>query len=61
MKAQLVICRDPIRPAHQRTVAEIRRGRRLRALAPRTQQPFICSVNGKWIRVRSSSSSTTSS
>lgn len=50
MKAQLVICRDPIRPAHQRTVAEIRRGRRLRALAPRTQQPFICSVNGKWIR-----------
>ena len=49
MRALVVTCRDPFRPANRRTVAEVRRGRRLRALAPRTQQPVICAVNGEWI------------
>ncbi|MEN9923919.1 MAG: hypothetical protein RL268_45 [Pseudomonadota bacterium] len=47
MKASLIICRDPIRPQQSREVIQLRRRRRLRALAPRTQQPHICLLNGR--------------
>lgn len=47
MEALLVTCRDPFRPANHRSVAVLRRGRRIRALAPKTRQPFICLYNGR--------------
>ena len=49
MKASVVTCRDPFRPANHRSVDIVRRRRSLRNLAPRTQLPVICQVNGQWM------------
>lgn len=49
MLAQVVVCRDPIRPSNNRTVTLMRRRRSLSNLAPKTSAPLICQVNGKWI------------
>lgn len=49
MKAVVVTCRDPFRPANHRSVDVVRRRRSLRNLAPRTRCPVICQVNGQWI------------
>lgn len=49
MLAQVVVCRDPIRPANNRTVTLMRRRRSLSNLAPKTSAQLICNVNGKWI------------
>ncbi|MDD5249633.1 MAG: host specificity factor TipJ family phage tail protein [Rhodocyclaceae bacterium] len=46
MKALVTVCRDPFHPMLHRTSTTLRRRRRLRALAPRTQAPFICLING---------------
>ena len=40
MKAVCITVRDPFRPLEHRTVAPIGRRRRIRALAPKTKQPF---------------------
>lgn len=48
MKATLVICRDPFVPARHRTVATLRRRRRLSALAPKGA-PVVCNLNGQWL------------
>ena len=49
MKALVVTCRDPFRPANHRTANVVKRRRSLRNLAPRTSLPVICQVNGEWI------------
>jgi len=49
MKALVITCRDPFRPANQRSVDVVRRRRSLRNLAPRGRLPVICQVNGQWI------------
>lgn len=49
MKALVVTCRDPFRPANHRTASVVRRRRSLRNLAPRTKCPVICQINGRWI------------
>ncbi|MEW6314123.1 MAG: phage tail protein [Pseudomonadota bacterium] len=46
MRAAVVHVTDPFNPHNHRRVHEVRRRRRLRALAPRTRSPFICLVNG---------------
>lgn len=47
MRALVVTCRDPFRPAHNRTATLVRRRRRIESLAPKTRQPFICLLNGQ--------------
>lgn len=47
MRAQLVTVSNPLQPFDSRKVIEIRRRRRLSTLAPKTDRPFICIVNGK--------------
>ncbi|ABE50948.1 host specificity factor TipJ family phage tail protein [Methylobacillus flagellatus] len=47
MKATVITVRNPFAPAQNRTVTEIRRRRRIAALAPQTAMPFICHLNGK--------------
>ena len=47
MQALVVTCRDPFRPSHRRSVATVRRRRRIAALAPRTCQPVVCILNGQ--------------
>lgn len=47
MIAHVIICRDPFRPGFRREHRTISRRSSIRALAPRTQQPFICIYNGQ--------------
>lgn len=47
MLATVITCRDPFRPHAHRAVAPVRRRRRVRALAPKTKQPFIALLNGR--------------
>jgi len=47
MQATVVTCRDPFRPQVHRTVQGIRHRRRIRSLAPKTNQPFIAILNGR--------------
>lgn len=47
MEATLIVASDPFNPARHRQISTLRRRRRIRALAPRTQRPFICLLNGK--------------
>lgn len=49
MKALVVTCRDPFRPANHRSANVVTRRRSLRNLAPRSRSPVICQVNGQWI------------
>jgi len=49
MKALVVTCRDPFRPANHRTALVVRRRRSLRNLAPRDGLPVVCQLNGEWI------------
>lgn len=49
MKALVVTCHDPFRPAHRRSTALVRRRRSLRNLAPKSRLPVICQLNGEWI------------
>jgi hypothetical protein len=46
MKASVTICRDPFHPGRHRDTRILTRRRKIAALAPRTQQPFICLING---------------
>ena len=46
MKAYCVTVRDPFHPASSREVRQVGRRRRIRALAPRTQNPHIALLNG---------------
>jgi hypothetical protein len=46
MRASLTVVRDPFNPWQHRECRNIGRRRKLRALAPKTTQPFICLVNG---------------
>lgn len=47
MRAVCITVRDPFRPLEHRTVAPIGRRRRIRALAPKTKQPFVALLNGR--------------
>lgn len=47
MRAVCITVRDPFRPLEHRTVAPIGRRRRIRALAPKTTQPFVALLNGR--------------
>lgn len=47
MQAQLIICHDPFRPSNNREIKTISRKRRIDKLAPKTDKPFICLLNGK--------------
>lgn len=47
MRAVCVTVRDPFHPLQHRQVSELRRRRRVRALAPKTNQPHICLLNGR--------------
>lgn len=47
MLATVITCRDPFRPQIHRTVAPICKRKRIRALAPKTKQPFIAILNGR--------------
>lgn len=47
MKALVVTVRDPFHPARGRECREVGRRRRIRALAPRTNEPFIAVLNGQ--------------
>ncbi len=47
MKALCTTIRDPFRPMHARECREVRSRQRIRALAPKTSQPFIALLNGK--------------
>ena len=48
MRALVVTCQDPFRPAHHRQVVQHRRRRKISALAPKGNRPVICAVNGRW-------------
>lgn len=48
MRALVVTCQDPFRPAHHRQVVQHRRPRKISALAPKGNRPVICAVNGRW-------------
>ena len=50
MQATVITCRDPFRPQTHRTISPIRKRRRVRALAPKTNQPFIAILNGRPIK-----------
>ncbi len=47
MKAQLIVVSNPLMPYASRKVMDIRRRRRLATLAPKTDRPLICILNGK--------------
>lgn len=47
MRAVCVTALDPFRPLEHRTVQPIGRRRRIRALAPKTDKPFIALLNGR--------------
>lgn len=47
MRAVCVTSLDPFRPLEHRTVQPIGRRRRIRALAPKTDKPFIALLNGR--------------
>ena len=47
MRALVITCHDPFRPANHRQSRVVRRGRKISSLAPRTHRPFICILNGK--------------
>jgi len=47
MLASVVYVRNPFQPALHREVKHLRRRCRIRKMAPATQQPFICMVNGE--------------
>jgi hypothetical protein len=47
MRAVCVTSLDPFRPLEHRTVQAIGRRRRIRALAPKTDKPFIALLNGR--------------
>ncbi len=47
MRALCLTLRDPFNPLQHREVREVRRRARIRALAPRTRQPFICVLNSR--------------
>ena len=47
MHALCVTVRDPFRPLEHRTVQPVGRRRRIRALAPKTDKPFIALLNGR--------------
>lgn len=47
MQATVITVSNPFAPHAHRTVATVGRRRRLRALAPKTNLPFICLLNGK--------------
>lgn len=49
MKALVTVCRDPFRPANNRSTSLVRRRKSLSNLAPRTRCPVVCQLNGKWI------------
>lgn len=49
MRATVCTVRNPFQPARHRTVAQIGQRKRIRALAPKTTQPFICVLNGRAI------------
>jgi len=46
MLATVVYANNPFDPARDRTVKQVRRHSSLQKLAPKTQQPFVCLVNG---------------
>lgn len=46
MLATVVYAHNPFRPSRNRKVVQIRRRRRIDKLAPKTEQPFICLLNG---------------
>lgn len=47
MRATVITVRNPFAPAQNRTVSEIKRRRKIVDLAPRTDRPLICHLNGK--------------
>ncbi len=47
MRAVCITTHDPFNPALHRKIQQVTRRTRIRALAPRTQQPHICLLNGK--------------
>lgn len=47
MRAVCVTALDPFRPLEHRTIQQIGRRRRIRALAPRTDKPYIALLNGR--------------
>lgn len=47
MRAQVITIRDPFHPARGRESRVLGRARRVRSLAPKTQQPFIAVLNGQ--------------
>ena len=49
MRALVCVCRDPFRPANHRRIDVVRRRKSLRNLAPKTNLPVICQLNGQWI------------
>ena len=47
MRASVTYITNPLQPASGRELKQLRRRRRLSAVAPQTDRPFICLVNGK--------------
>ena len=47
MQAQIITCHDPFRPSINREVKVVTRKRRINKLAPKTDKPFICVLNGE--------------
>lgn len=47
MQAQIITCHDPFRPSINREVKTVTRKRRIDKLAPKTDKPFICVLNGE--------------
>lgn len=47
MQAQIITCHDPFRPSINREVKVVTRKRRIDKLAPKTDKPFICVLNGE--------------
>ncbi len=47
MRASITYIQNPLQPAASRKTRSVGRRRRLSALAPRTDRPFICLINGK--------------
>ena len=47
MQAQIITCNDPFRPSINREVKVVTRKRRIDKLAPKTNKPLICVLNGQ--------------
>lgn len=47
MQATVIYANNPFHPARNREIVNIKRKRRISALAPKRSEPFICLVNGK--------------